>query len=36
MKRLFKMKMNVGSSVQDHVNKFNTVKNQLSLVKIVF
>ena len=34
MKKLFSMKMNEGSSVQNHVNEFNTITNQLSSVKI--
>jgi len=36
MKKLFNMKMNECSSVQDHVNEFNTITNQLNLVKIEF
>ena len=36
MKKLFNMKMNDGSSVQDHVNEFNTITNQLTSVKIEF
>ena len=36
MKKLFNMKMNEGSSVQDHVNEFNTITNQLTSVKIEF
>ena len=36
MKKFFSMKMNEGSLVQDHVNEFNTVTNQLTLVNIEF
>ena len=36
MKKLFNMKMNEGSLVQDHVNEFNIVTNQLASVKIEF
>ena len=36
MKKLFKMNMNDGSSVQDHVNEFNTITNQLTSIKIEF
>jgi hypothetical protein len=34
MKQLFNMKMSEGGSVVDHLNKFNTVTNQLSSVKV--
>ena len=34
MKKLFSMKMNEGSSIQDHLNEFNTITNQLTSVKI--
>ena len=36
MKKLFNMKMNEGSSVQDHVNEFNTITNQLTSVSLEF
>jgi len=36
MKKLFSMKMNEGSSIQDHVNEFNTIINQLCSVEIEF
>jgi hypothetical protein len=36
MKRLFNMKMSEGGSVEDHLNEFNTVTNQLSSVKVDF
>jgi hypothetical protein len=36
MKRLFNMKMSEGGSVADHLNKFNTVTNQLSSLKVDF
>jgi hypothetical protein len=36
MKRLFNMKMSEGGSVEDHLNEFNTVTNQLSSVKVNF
>ena len=36
MKRLFNMKMSEGGSVEDHLNDFNMVTNQLSNVKVDF
>jgi hypothetical protein len=36
MKRLFNMNMSQGGSVADHLNKFDTVTNQLSFVKVDF
>jgi hypothetical protein len=36
MKRLFNMNMSEGGSVEDHLNEFNMVTNQLSFVKVDF
>jgi hypothetical protein len=36
MKRLFNMKMSKCGSVEDHLNEFNTVIDQLSSVKVDF
>ena len=36
MKHLFNMKMSEGGSVADHLNEFNTVTSQLSLVGVTF
>ena len=36
MKRLFKMKMSEGGSIEDHLNDFNTVTNKLSSIKVDF
>jgi hypothetical protein len=36
MKRLFNMNMSEGGSIEDHLNEFNTVTNQLSYVKVDF
>jgi hypothetical protein len=36
MKILFNMKMSEGGSVADHLNKFNTLTNQLCSVKVDF
>ena len=36
MKYLFNMKMSKGGSIDDHLNEFNTVTNQLSYVGVNF
>ena len=36
MKHLFNMKMEEGGSIIDHLNKFNSVTNQLSFVNVNF
>ena len=36
MKKLFNMKMAENASIAQHLNKFNTITNQLSFVKIDF
>ena len=36
MKHLFNMKMSEGGSVADHLNEFNIVTSQLSLVGVTF
>ena len=36
MKHLFNMKMGEGGSIENHLNEFNIVTNQLSSVKISF
>jgi hypothetical protein len=36
MKILFTMNISEGGSVADHLNKFNTVTNQLSSIKVDF
>lgn len=36
MKKLFNLKMSKGTSITQHLNKFNSIKNQLFLAKIEF
>ena len=36
MKHLFNMKMGEGGSIASHLNDFNTIPSQLSLVQITF
>ena len=36
MRKLFNLQMSEGGSVADHINEFNMIISQLSLVKIIF